>query len=196
MERMRPAFAPQPLGINYNQIVYRVVVRRDRERGVHFLRSDADSRIMCALGNALSFFRFHRSPMRFRQRPDSNLLDLDVETSSDVPGGVRATYDVGHSRRQLPETSAFDDLAAARAWLVELFAAFSYTTGRSRIDVVRIERGDWDLRVVDDLRGEYDYMTSGPFPIGSSRLDSVFLVGDIPYHWHRLNHLPLPHPED
>src|SRR6266511_3513228 len=68
MERMRPAFAPRVLGITYKQIVYRVVVRCGEERGVHFLRSDADSRTMTALGNAFSFFRFHHSAIEFRER--------------------------------------------------------------------------------------------------------------------------------
>jgi uncharacterized protein YqjF (DUF2071 family) len=194
MERMRPAFLPARLGITYDQIVYRVVVRCGGERGVHFLRSDADSRIMCAAGNALSFFRFHRSPVRFRSRsgPSGSLLDLDVTTSTVVPGGIRATYDLGQARHELPGTSAFPDLPTAQAWLVELFSAFSYTPGRRSIDVVRIERGEWDVRVVDDLRSEYDFLTSGPFPAGTTRLDSVFLVGDVPYRWHRLTQLPLP----
>jgi uncharacterized protein YqjF (DUF2071 family) len=191
MEKMRPAFAPRPLGITYDQIVYRVVVRCGGERGVHFLRSDANSRVMCVLGNALSFFGFHRSRIRFQRRPGTDLLDLDVATTSGVPGGIRATYDLGVARRDLPESSAFTDLSRAQRWLVELFAAFAYTPGRRRIDVVRIERGDWDLQVVDDLRADYDFLTAGPFPPGTTRLDSVFLVGDIPYRWHRLEHAPI-----
>lgn len=194
MERMRPAFVPRALGITYNQIVYRAVVRCGEERGVHFLRSDADNRLMCVLGNALSFFRFHRSSISLREQ--DGRLDLDVETSSAVPGGIRARYTVANARRSLPATSAFADLDTAQKWLVELFAAFSCTPGRSAIDVVRIERGDWDVRVVDDLRGEYDYLTSGspgtPFGPATAQLDSVFLVGDVPYLWHPLTHTPLP----
>jgi uncharacterized protein YqjF (DUF2071 family) len=190
MEKMRPTFVPRALGITYNQIVYRVVVRCGEERGVHFLRSDADNRVMCAFGNAMSFFRFHRSLIRFR---DSGCrLDLDVTTSSDLPGGIRATYHINDPTRALPTSSAFADLPSAQRWLVELFAAFDYTPDRREVDVVRIDRGDWDVRVVDDSRAEYDFLTSGPFGADNVRLDSVFLVGDVPYRWHRLEQVPIP----
>jgi hypothetical protein len=94
----------------------------------------------------------------------------------------------------LPPTSGFPDLATARAWLVELFAAFAYTAGHGAVDVVRIARGEWDVQVIDDLRGRYDFLTSGrgPFPSGTARLDSVFLVGDVAYLWHRGERMPVP----
>lgn len=191
MERMRPAFLPRALGITYNQIVYRAVVRCGEERGVHFLRSDADNPLMCVLGNAFSFFHFHRSAIRFREHDGQ--LDLDVLTNSAVLGDIRASYTVGEASHVLPSTSAFPDMETAKKWLVELFAAFSYTPGRPHIDVVRIERGEWNVRVVDDRRGEYPFLQAGT-PFGpSARLDSVFLVGDVPYLWHPLEHVPLPH---
>jgi uncharacterized protein YqjF (DUF2071 family) len=190
MERMRPAFVPKVLGITYNQIVYRVVVRCGEERGVHFLRSDADSPVMTALGNAFSFFRFHRSAIELRER--DGVLDLDVATNSAVSGDIHATYSIGEARDVLPTTSAFADLRTAQSWLVELFAAFAYTPGRPTIDVVHIRRGDWNIHVVDDLRGQYDFLMSGqPFGPDTAHLDSIFLVGDVPYHWHRLEHRDL-----
>jgi uncharacterized protein YqjF (DUF2071 family) len=192
MERMRPAFAPQAFGVTYNQIVYRVVVRCGDERGVHFLRSDADNSLMAAFGNVFSSFRFHRSAIELAER--DGRLELDVHTTSDVPADIYATYTVSDPRRSLPSTSAFPDLATATSWLVELFAAFAYTPGRSDIDVVRIARGAWDVHVVDDLRGHYDFLTSsrGPFPPDTTRLDSVFHVGDVPYVWHRGERIPAP----
>lgn len=192
MEKMRPAFLPRALGITYDQIVYRAVVRCGDERGVHFLRSDADDRLMTVLGNAFSSFRFHRSAIDVAER--DGRLELDVATTSAVPAGIQATYTVADARRSLPPTSAFPDLSTATSWLVELFAAFAHTPGRPDIDVVRIARGSWDVHVVDDLRARYDYMTSGrgPFPTGTARLDSVFLVGDVPYVWHRGERMPVP----
>ncbi|HUS61002.1 MAG TPA: DUF2071 domain-containing protein, partial [Acidimicrobiales bacterium] len=92
MDRMRPALVPRALGITYNQIVYRVVVRCGGERGVHFLRSDADNSLMCALGNAMSFFRFHRSEITFTER--DGRLDLDATTSRQEAAGIHASYDV------------------------------------------------------------------------------------------------------
>jgi hypothetical protein len=115
-----------------------------------------------------------------------------VRTKSAEPAGIRASYDLGAARHQLPATSAFADLRAAQQWLVELFTAFDYTPGSQHIDAVRIDRGEWDIKVVDDHRAEFDFLTAGPFGPGNSQLDSVFLVGDVPYQWHRLERLPLP----
>src|SRR6266571_7868136 len=58
---MRPAFLPKALGVTYHQVVYRVVVRCLGERGVFFLRSDADNRLMCLAGNWFTFFHFHHA---------------------------------------------------------------------------------------------------------------------------------------
>ena len=188
MDKMRPARLPHALGITYNQIVYRAVVRCGDERGVHFLRSDADSRIMCLGGNLMSFFRFHHSQIRFRMRDDE--LDLDVLTRTNPSGDIRATYMLGAPGAELPSGSAFGSLGEAQRWLVELFAAFHYTAGNDWIDVVRIKRGEWNVRVIADTRADYAFMRAGA-PFTQARLDSVFLVGDVPYHWFRLEKQPL-----
>lgn len=191
LDRMRPAFLPRVMGVTYNQIVYRAVVRCGDERGVYFLRSDADNGVMCAFGNALSFFRFHRSAIAFRDH--DGLFDLDVVTAGEVTADIHATYTLADARSELPETSTFEDLSRAQAWLVELYAAFARTPGRAHVDVVRIARGGWNLRVVEDLRGQYAFMSAGaPFGPGTARLDSTFLADDIGYRWHRRDRVPDP----
>ena len=188
MENMRPAGVPRLLGFTYDQVVYRAVVRCGDERGVHFLRSDADSRTMTALGNLMSFFRFHRSDIVFRAH--DGVLDLDVVTTSPVGADIHATYSIGSPAAVLPPSSAFASLELAKTWLVELYAAFHHAPGNDWIDVVRIKRGDWDLRVVTDERAIYDFMHAG-HTFTKARLDSVFLVGDVPYHWYRLEKRPI-----
>jgi hypothetical protein len=60
LEAMRPSFLPRPLGFDFTQVVYRAIVTSPTgERGVHFLRSDADSALMAAAGSLLSNFHFH-----------------------------------------------------------------------------------------------------------------------------------------
>lgn len=189
MEKMRPVGVPRPLGITYNQIVYRAVVRCGDERGVHFLRSDADSLIMTAFGNLMSFFRFHRSRIRFVQQ--DGLLNLDVVTNTTPVADIRAAFTIGSPGETLPDSSAFPELVEAKRWLVDLFAAFDYTHGNTWVDIVRIKRGDWHVQVVDDTQAKYDFMAAGS-PFTGARLDSVFLVGDVPYHWYRLEKKPLP----
>ena len=188
MQKMRPAGVPRPLGITYNQIVYRAVVRCGDERGVHFLRSDADSRVMTLFGNLMSFFRFHRSEIRFLQRDGS--VDLDVVTNTLPSADIQATFLIGSPSATLPVTSAFRSLGEAKSWLVELYAAFDHSVGNQWVDIVRIKRGDWNVQVVSDARANYKFMTAG-VPFTRARLDSVFLVGDVPYHWYRLKKRPL-----
>ena len=91
MDKMRPAGVPRAFGLTYNQIVYRAVVRCGDERGVHFLRSYADSPNMVMFGNLMSFFGFHRSVVCFTDRGDA--IDLVVTTrttpTADIAANVR-----------------------------------------------------------------------------------------------------------
>lgn len=188
MDKMRPVLVPRLLGITYNQIVYRAAVRCGDETGVHFLRSDADSRIMAMLGNAMSFFRFHHAQIELVETEGQ----FHVEVHAQSPGSIHASYDVERASRVPPSTSAFADMGSAQAWLVERYTAFDFTPGRSKIDIVRIDRGDWDVRVLPDLGSEYEFMTTGPLASTGTRLDSVFAVADIPYRWHRLETAAIP----
>jgi uncharacterized protein YqjF (DUF2071 family) len=189
MDKMRPVGVVHPLGITYNQIVYRAAVRCGSDCGVHFLRSDADSRIMTGFGNLMSFFRFHHADIRFT--PVNGSIELDVTTTTTASADIAATFTVDSATTELPASSAFTSLDDAKRWLVERYTAFDFTEGRATIDVVRIKRGEWDVKVVDDTRAKYAFMNAGT-PFTTARLDCVFAVGDIPYHWYRLTHRPLP----
>jgi uncharacterized protein YqjF (DUF2071 family) len=185
MDRMRPAFLPPALGVSFCQVVYRAVVRCRGERGVHFLRSDADSRWMSLAGEWLTFFHFHHSRIALRREGRRVLVDL--EPGDRRRAVIQATFDLGRAGRELPRESRFPTLAAAQAFLVELFAAFAYDPVTERVSTVRIERGPWDVRVVPDERGRYDLVQdSDLFPRGAAVLDSVFYARDLPYRWHAL----------
>jgi uncharacterized protein YqjF (DUF2071 family) len=57
LEAMRPGFLPRALGSDFTQVVYRAIVRAPNgERGVFFVRSDADDVAMSAAGNVFSNF--------------------------------------------------------------------------------------------------------------------------------------------
>ncbi|HEV2375494.1 MAG TPA: DUF2071 domain-containing protein [Streptosporangiaceae bacterium] len=186
MARMRPAGIPASLGVSYRQVVYRAVVRCGRDRGVYFLRSDADSRFMNAGGNLLSFFRFHYAPVtwthdvdgdRVRVLSRSGSADIDMVLGPAAPAGPAAV-------------GAFPGLAGAKEHLVNLFSAFHPRDGH--IDVVDIERSDWPITITPAVRAHCAFLEgAGPFPTGASHLDSVFLVTDLPYYWHRLRTVPM-----
>ena len=100
---------------------------------------------------------------------------------------IEASFDLADASDRLPDESRFESLAEAKQWLVELFTAFDSDPARGRLDVVRIERGEWDVRVVRDMRGVYRMMQAGEqFSTANTELDSIFYVGDVPYHRFRL----------
>jgi uncharacterized protein YqjF (DUF2071 family) len=184
MERMRPAFLPRPLGITYSQIVYRAIVVCGRERGVYFVRSDADNALMVKAGNALTFFRFHRADATWSFSQGSTRFSLRPRNGE--AAGIDAEYDLADANDRMPENSRFATLDQAQRFLTELYVAFGTKHRDGTVDAVRVERNDWRSRVVRDRIGSYEAMKSGVlFRPGEAELDSVFHVERLNYHWHR-----------
>jgi uncharacterized protein YqjF (DUF2071 family) len=184
MERMRPAFLPRALGITYTQVVYRAVVSCGGERGVHFLRSDADNGLMALAGNALTFFRFHRCDAAWEFSAGATRFSL--RSKDGARAGIEAEYDLAGGRQQLPSTSRFSSLERAQAFLTELYVAFGNRRPDGRIDAVRIHRNPWRSLVVQDRVASYEAMESGVlFGPGEAELDSIFFVESLDYHWFR-----------
>src|SRR5262245_49862210 len=186
MEKMRPAFLPPALGITYHQVVYRAVVRCGAERGVTFLRSDADNHLMVAAGNALTFFRFHYSRISWHPKP--NGIHFSLCPANGDPAEIDATYETAAGPAQLPASCRFADLRSAQAFLSELYVAFGGVRAEGRVEVVRIERNLWESSVVPDHNGLYNAMTSGLlFNQNQASLDSIFRVRNLHYRWERLS---------
>jgi hypothetical protein len=186
MKDMRPAFVPAALGITYNQVVYRAVVRCGAERGVTFMRSDADNPLMVAAGNALTFFRFNRAQISWTLSSSSSRFSL-APAGPPQKARIDADYDVSSATDRLPASSRFRDLKTAQAFLTELYSAFGARRADGRVEVVRIARTGWGSKVVEDRRGNYEAMTSGALFSGSEAcLDSIFYVEDLEYRWNRL----------
>jgi uncharacterized protein YqjF (DUF2071 family) len=185
MVRMRPALVPALFGVTYQQVVYRAVVRCGDERGVHFLRSDADNRLMVELGNLLSFFRFHQ--VRIVTTKGGGLHHFDLVADPRDHADIHATFGLAHSGRGVMAGSAFRSLDAAQQFLVELYTAFRQGPSPHLVDTVRIKRTAWRVRMVDVPRARFDFMDgSAAFPSGSTRLDSAIYVEDIDYYWQTL----------
>jgi uncharacterized protein YqjF (DUF2071 family) len=159
VKRMRPAFVPRVLGINFNQVVYRVVARCRGQRGVYFLRSDADSRLMCWGGNLLTFFRFHHA--RIAARQEAGRFHFDLLSSPGDGADIHVTYDLAGANQRLAGSSRFTTLEEAQGFLVELYTAFGVYGMPPQVQAVHIERGDWDIRVVNAGR-----VTSSCSPVG------------------------------
>ena len=185
MERMRPAFLPKMMGTTYTQVVYRAVVRCGSERGVTFLRSDADNRLMVAAGNAFTFFRFHLAKASWTIT-DSKIA-FELQPSSPAPAAISAEYSMGSGEATLPSTSRFANLSEAQAFLTELYAAFGGSRANG-VEVVRIKRSPWTSAAVVDNVANYEAMSSGElFAQDEAEIDSVFYVENLEYYWRRLS---------
>ncbi len=105
----------------------------------------------------------------------------------DQRADIHAGYDLASARRTLPASSRFASFDEAKEFLVQLFAAFAYDPLTDELSRVHIHRGEWNIDVVDDTRAVYEWMQRGPhFNAQNARLDSIFYVREIPYHWHTL----------
>ena len=184
MERMRPAFLPTALGVTYSQVVYRAVVTCGNARGVHFLRSDADNRLMVAAGNALTFFRFHRADIRWAL--DERALRVHLEPRNGDAAVIRGDYDLRGGGTAMPASSRFATLEDAEGVLTELYVAFGRQRGDGWVEAVRIARSAWRSVVVHDRVATYQAMSSGLlFHAEEAELDSCFYVEHMGYRWSR-----------
>jgi uncharacterized protein YqjF (DUF2071 family) len=184
MESMRPSFLPAAFGITYSQVVYRAVVCYGTERGVHFLRSDADNGLMVAAGNALTFFRFHRSDMAWSRNEAA--IRFRLVPRSGEKARIDGDYDLRSSGTAMPASSRFASLDEAQHVLTELYVAFGRQRSDGMVEAVRIQRNPWRSTVVADRSAVYEAMSSGLlFRVGEAELDSCFYVEQMNYHWHR-----------
>ena len=191
MEKMRPAFLPKALGLTYNQVVYRAVVKCGEERGVSFLRSDADNAAMVLAGNAFTFFKFHSAKIAWKSNFDG--LHFSLHPSKKELAKIEASYDLSLPSIQMPASSRFKDLASAENFLCELYTAFGNRRKNGRVEVVRIERNPWKSSLLQDHNGIYEAMSSGLlFSKSEAKLDSIFLVEGLRYKWNRLSLEPIP----
>jgi hypothetical protein len=83
LEAMRIGFLPRFTGSNFTQVVYRAIIRApNNERGVYFVRSDADSIWMSITGNIFSNFNFNLADIKWsgkEQLPWIGPGSLDAE---------------------------------------------------------------------------------------------------------------------
>lgn len=179
--RMRPTFVPAAFGVTFNQVVYRVVAECKNEKGVFFLRSDADNRFMSFGGELLTNFNFHTS--NISTISDQGETEFSVRSSPPI-ADISSRFLTASAGYALPVSSRFDSLDEAKQFLVELYQAFSINAYTGGPMSVKIRRGEWDIRVVQDKVARYQFMQDGPyFNRTNSRLDSIFYIKDVDYCW-------------
>jgi len=191
---------PRALRMNFYQATYRAHVtytdfRGDRRRGCYFVQSHTNSALMSLAANLLPEFRAHHcatyAMVMARQGPH---VLLTVDAPDDPAAQAVLVLDTGRDLPGMPATSVFPSREAASAFLVDFYDAFSYDPASREVFVLQVDRGDWQIRVVEPVDAYFGYLDAGPFPPGAATLDSVFYFQNTPYRWLPLLKERLRHP--
>jgi hypothetical protein len=180
---------PRVLRKNFYQATYRAHVtftdfRGRRTRGCYFVRSETNSAVMSLTANLLPEFRAHHCatyPIVMARQGDHLLLSVD--SGDDPAGKVVLVLDTARPLDRMPDSSRFPSLEHAYDFIVDFYDAFSYDPRTNDVFILRIERGDWNIQVLEPVDYYFGYFAAGPFPRGAAELDSVFYFCDTPYRW-------------
>jgi hypothetical protein len=159
------------------------------------VRSDTNSALMSTVANLLPEFRAHRCgtcPILMARQGGHWVLTVD--SGADPAGKVVLILDDARTLTAMPPTSCFRSVREAYDFLVDFYDAFAYDPESGEVLILQIDRGDWDVRVVEPVDYYLGYFAAGPFPPDSARLDSVFYFQNVPYRWLPLLKEKVRHP--
>lgn len=149
VDAMRPAFpggvdAPQALGVSYHHVAYRLLVqamtdRADVRKGLYFVRSDADARVLGTVGNWMTDFKFHPAAIDLTAGPHAYALDV---VSRD--GQADATLRLAAKPPVRQPDSCFPTLEGAREFLkYQPYAlAASGNPGHQHLRIAEVQRDE------------------------------------------------------
>jgi hypothetical protein len=179
-ERLRPAFLPEALGLDFFLAGYRVFVRVAAQpslRGLYILRSDTDRRSMVIFGNALTRYRYRLADASCRLTGDR--LEIQIRP------GVDVVADLASGSPALPEGSPFSDEREARRFAGPLPYTFHHEIETGSLLAVRGTRAGWEPRPVAVSVRELSFFASGQFEDADAKLANAFYVGGVDYRWER-----------
>jgi hypothetical protein len=182
-------WVPAALRMNFYQATYRAHVtytdfRGRRSRGCYFIRSETNSAVMSLTANLLPEFRAHHCrtyPMLMARRGEHLLFTVDA--GDDRAGQVVLLLDTSRPLPGMPASSVFPGVAQACEVLVDFYDAFSYDPHAEEVLLLQIDRGPWNIQVFEPVDSYFGYFADGPFPPGSTQLDSIFYFQNTPYRW-------------
>jgi hypothetical protein len=190
-ERLRPAFLPASLGLDFFLTGYRIFVRVTDAvslRGLYILRSDTDRRTMIVLGNLLTHYRYGLADVSMQER--DGRLAIQVRTRSGE-GDLDLVADLTSTPAPLPPGSPFTSVAEARRYAGPL----PYTFDREQstgITAVRATRHGWNPQPISVEVRDASFLASPRFSGTEPVLANAFHVANVHYRWERGELLTLP----
>lgn len=182
--RLRPGWAPGPLGMRSENAAHRIAVEWDgpdgRRTGVYIPRRDSGSMVNALAGGRLFPGEHHRAA--FEVREDG--LDFHVAFTS-ADGTTHASVDARAADR-LVGSALFAGLREASDFFRRGSVGLSATRG-GRLDAVRLRSDAWRVEPAE-VRAVRSSFFDDPrrFPPGGAVLDCALLMRDLPATWSAL----------
>jgi hypothetical protein len=184
---MRPWPLPALLGIHYHHVAYRLIVEADlpgseRRRGLYFVRSDCDKRLVAAAGKLITDFGFHTARIS-ADRDERGRYAVQVR----VPGaGALVRIDLAHTPVGLPPRSVYSDEKIAKDHQQYRPWGIGYDSLRHELNMVQVVRAlDWRIRRVALLEADLEWLAEPQRGGVSLRPELAFYVERARYRWRR-----------
>jgi hypothetical protein len=185
VDGMRPAGLPKFLGVSYHHVAYRLYVSAQTAdgqevQGLYFVRSDADSRLLCLGGEWMTDFRFHYAPVALEKNGDQ--FEAWVPTRD--PAGcahLKAEIALAH---QLAEGSPFDDVEEAKRVLKYQPLGLAVGGGGRKLKLAEVMREEsaWRERPLRVLEADWGFFRAMPGQ-SEAKLEIATRVDPIDYRW-------------
>ena len=184
-QKLRPAFLPSSLGVDFLLSGYRIFTRYQTSagrslRGLRILRSDTDSRFMQVFGNLLTHYKYEHCHGEVRR--DAGSYSVQVRT----PGGLadlEVEADIATGAASLPTSSPFPNFTEARKFAGPLPFTFDYEKQTNSIIRVQGVRQEWMPRPVTVKVHRNAFLEQDRFCQAGAVLANAFYLEDVPYAW-------------
>lgn len=180
LRSMRPRPLPARMGVSYWHAAYRLYVRFHPPAaspidGLYFVRSDCDSRLICAAGNVLTDFRLSFTPIGCQERHGQ------VELSIHTPQAPARVLLERRPPVALPAHSAFSSLAEAKAFLqYEPFGIGVSPAGEVNVVPVLRDEKAWRIKLLRVKAAEWGF-----FAGKDVKPEICYEAAPIDYRWQR-----------
>jgi hypothetical protein len=179
IDSMRPSIMPKFFGISYWHAAYRIYVRFHPKNsapieGLYFLRSDCDNEIMSMMGNNVTDFNFHTSPIKVDEQTEITQIEIHSKDA-------RALVILDQSKpATLPPGSIFDSIDEAKAFLK--YKPNGISVAGSGANIVHITRNEdeWRSKLVSVQGAQWDY-----FKGKNVSFEICYQVEPIFYRWNK-----------
>jgi hypothetical protein len=185
-ERLRPAFLPEAMGMDFFLSGYRIFTRlkggAGSKRGLRILRSDTARRLMVWAGNRMTHYNYRLCTVALAE--SENAITWRI-TTPNAEADLEVTARVGGAPAALPANSPSASVGEARRFAGPLPYTFDYEAETKSIISIHALRQRWNPAPVDVEVRRNTFLEREPFAAAGPVLANAFHVRDVPYCWER-----------